>query len=221
MSYFYYPSGEIINKDIFLDFYSKSYYLTANHEVETLITQLIGKETYSETDVFRIIAWKTGNILSFKSKENAIKYKEGWIEETLSGYIYGYILNIKELTKMINETPAKPEEFLSKIAPCKVLSKKGVSKALGNVYAITFLYFKSNGSCPFYDSFAQKAITAIANKKAPPYKIENPSYDFSSFKSIYYAFCSEVKAVFPDYSSHHRRIDQALWVYGHMFQNGL
>lgn len=218
MSYLYYPTGEKTNMAEFISFYSKGYYLTVNHEVEDMIIALIGKNKYSDIDVFHIIAWKTDSILQFKSKKDDLKYKDGWDEKTLTANIYGFILNVEELTKTINNTPATQEAFLNNVATCNVLTKEGESKMFGNVYAITFLYFKSGGYFPIYDSFAQKALKAISMKKVPPYHIPATQYNSSSFAVVYSKYVSEIYRLFPSFSKDHRRIDQALWMYGHLFK---
>ena len=119
------------------------------------------------------------------------------------------------------------------------------NSGIGFVYAITLLFFISNGKFPIYDRFAHKALLAlycetdirIVGEGITLPKISDKSksqiretrlksintllkdiYGYSQNKETIispHAYLPLLKN-FPDYQTN-RNVDRALWVYGHFF----
>ena len=80
---------------------------------------------------------------------------------------------------------------------------------LGTVYLLTLVYFISKGKSPIYDQFAHRALDAL-EKGLKPKAQEVPKHTVPEKKS---------KNAFKWFGSHYkeRKLDRALWVYGHLF----
>ena len=91
---------------------------------------------------------------------------------------------------------------------------------VGTVYLITLLFFLSHGKYPIYDRFAMNSLMAIENDVAPePNTIpELPAKWDRGFATLcdreYGEYIDKLNSLGMDYKSD-RRIDRALWVYGH------
>lgn len=213
---FYYPNGEIIkDKETFIDFYSKCYYMNNSIFVEKEIEKLLLKEKrdISEKDIFRILAWKIGKISHKKSaSEERIIYHRGWDEEHLKAKIYKESLSHEDFAcvkKSILEIEG--ERLIDYIA------KLGNIEHLGPVYIITLRYFATKGKYPIYDRFAYKATQAILdNTKRVGDSIKEENVSFNNIEYIYDDYLQKLKEIFWG-KYNERRVDQALWSYGHLF----
>lgn len=107
-------------------------------------------------------------------------------------------------------------------------------KGIGSVYLITILYFVSSGKYPIYDRFAAMALQALLCGKKPGTKIQIrdlPDKTSDSFlnmlddpNSAYKEYINSLEIVSKMYYDGKkdgyqidRRLDRALWVYGHLF----
>ena len=104
-------------------------------------------------------------------------------------------------------------------------------KSFGVTYMLTLLYFLTFGKCPIYDKYAQKAMSAINNGISP---VGKPPIEYcvpgkeciTRGYGIYRTYMDDLNTLF-DYQQivtdnrfgELRRIDQALWVYGHLFSD--
>lgn len=211
---FYYPNGEEIKKEIFLDFYSKCYYMNNNVFVEDEIEKLLdkGKNNLTEEDLFNILAWKIGKINHKKSNpDDGIIYYKDWNKELLEAKIYKDSLD-KEFFSCIKKSllEINGEELIDYINKLKDINH------LGPVYIVTLRYFSTKGKYPIYDRFAYKAIQAILNNHIPFDLISEKNTLNKNINDIYNEYLKKLQNIFPENFSE-RKVDQALWVYGHLF----
>ena len=75
---------------------------------------------------------------------------------------------------------------------------------------------KSKGKYPIYDRFAYKAIQAILNNHIPFDLIPEKNTLNKNINDIYNEYLKKLQNIFPENFSE-RKVDQALWVYGHLF----
>ncbi len=89
---------------------------------------------------------------------------------------------------------------------------------VGTVYLLTLVWAISEMNYPIYDKFAKIAITAICNGNKPDkmnYKYPPDKYKFDSIEQMYVEYQKELTQIFGHKWKEERRIDQALWCYGH------
>ena len=124
-------------------------------------------------------------------------------------------------------------EMLEAIQGTLQIGTKNEVRGIGSVYLITMLYFVSGGEYPIYDQFAAMALDAIKNGKKPGSTIQIkdlPDKKSKSFlnlldnpNSVYSSYIKnleELSELFygnKDGYQNDRRLDRALWVYGHLF----
>lgn len=208
---FYYPDGSKINsKEEFLSFYSKCYYLTNSKYVEDKIEELIQKDKLEKDDIFKIMAWKTGKINHKESDQNKkFVYHKSWNSETYKNEVYGKELDIGEIHKSLG---ALKEMSIKEVLAWP--TEKGLI-GIGPVYAITLWYFVTKGDYPIFDRFADKAILAICGETVKERSVTKEVYKdyFEKIKGVFFKEYDERK----DNPGAWRRVDQALWSYGHLF----
>lgn len=201
---YYYPDKSECKKDDFVDYYSKMYFYFQKDDKEDSIYELF-KGELSKDEVLKILEWKTGA----KAKDYVIKVRNNTIELK------------KDFEKITYDENAK--NFLDKI--------KNID-GVGSTYMITLLFFASKGEYPIYDQFADKALWAIKEDKKPHSKVDGykvlpdkKSNYFSKYKDDKDSYCNRLNEVAKDLNeeykgctNEYRRIDRALWVYGHMFK---
>ncbi|SCW49615.1 hypothetical protein SAMN02910456_01433 [Ruminococcaceae bacterium YRB3002] len=108
-------------------------------------------------------------------------------------------------------------------------AKKDVPTNMGPVYIITAMFFISKGSLPIYDSMAHRAVKALYYD-IPPCDVhlgDNPSkHSINGVFNLYFDYIYLLLKVFPFmiYKTDQgveseqficRKLDRALWVYGH------
>ena len=201
---FYKPDGTSIDKVEFIEYYSDFYYYFVSYEYEKMILELLGKkEVLDSDDVKQIILWKTGAI------EDAGVIKTRYPIKTLE-------LNKIKMEK-IDDNNEQARQFLKRISEIA---------GLGSTYMITLLFFASNGKFPIYDKFAHMALCAIKEGVIPHENIK--TYKILPDKSggywnAYEEYRKLLKEVadgyeYKGFSDDNRKLDRALWVYGHMFK---
>ena len=217
-SIFFNPKGEKISREEFIRFYNQCYYLYVSPSQEqTIETILTGTNPLTEEEVGEILAWKTGGNYDPESKFVQYRYGQIFVPDVTE------VLHSKE-RGALSENDAK--ELLT--ALCKI-------PKVGIVYAITLLYFFTNGQNPIYDKFAHIALMSITVKqeygcvisdkelKKEIYldKTKNKERDveaiFAAYQDKYYVRLKEVFG-YENYKAS-RDIDRALWVYGHLFSD--
>lgn len=225
---FYNTKFKSIDKKEFIKVYSEIYFHYNNYNVEKEIKNYL-KEG-NEKNWHNIFAWKLGktkSILSLEEIENLeLKLRTGNALDLdkirFDGVNKEIISKFDECFSKNNIDWEKVEELLKEIV--NTFSK---IKGIGSTYIITILYFLTNGICPIYDRFANMALIAYENNIKPwnylrkgdkkLYK-EIPSKDNSKVISYYIEYWKKLIAIFGKNNYSSRKIDQALWTYGHMFK---
>lgn len=234
---FYSKEGTEISKESFIKIYGDSYYSDTDRYVpgvsqtsrfvEDEIDRLLTDGIKTKTDVVHIMAWKLGKVQHKESQcVGRFVYASDWAQaEKFHAMRYGKDFDIDRLATYIVEhitdfekrAEEDPQGVLDEL---KALNIRG----LGPVYLITLLYFLSRGKYPIYDRFALLALEAINGSKKPGDKVEFhalPDIASKKFSAIMQtemkSYIDSIKSVFGFEYWKSRRIDRALWVYGHMF----
>ena len=222
-------------------------YLSRNSKrVECQIESILYNGIENAFDLKMMLAWKIGKI-KHRCSEDSLKTGSGIVfakdwenEGNLAVRRYGKVLDINALYKNIEKVISAPkdcagedtasDEFFQKLLDELKLNS---SAGIGTVYLITLLYFICHGKMvPIYDRFASMALSAIMGDTKPKpvsrweetevdYIIlpEKNSEKFSTVMSNEMAVYKEkIDCIFGDEYYENRKIDQALWVYGHLFK---
>lgn len=229
MSKFFDPQGKEITKETFIDYYSKCYFLNNSAIVENRIEGLLEASELTPGDVMLILRWKLGRIDHKQSQRLKAIVNRGNEKGFSTVNSRGKTVNAQALCsyisdKLISLKTYSDQEILNKLVDdCQVAN-------IGTVYLITLLFLITNGRCPIYDRFAAAAINAIINEATPGEEIQNielPSKNYTGYRNLltpneslskYQVYIKNLKSLFNDEYQKDRRIDQALWVYGHLFQ---
>lgn len=235
---FYDLDGNSLGTHDFIELYSK-YYFNDNDKAEGIkytqsssyvenekIMPILQGHIDSYSDFAKIMAWKIGKIKHKESQDKKkIIYASDWSNcEKTNPLRYKNKLDLKKLAKYICSNREEleilaiqnPQECLRR------LSKVNIS-GIGTVYLITLLFFLSHGQYPIYDRFAQGALYAFKNDIKPNGAVcvrELPTKNSGGFANLmegqYGEYIKELEALGVDYKND-RRVDRALWVYGHAF----
>lgn len=216
MLVYYMPDGVTeISKEKFLQFYSDLYYWRNSKYVEDEILKIFECKTLSEQNIIDILAWKSGKINhSLSTLNNKIEYYDNyWNKEKNEVNIYGKAINVSSVKYLFDTIE---DDMVCSYVDAFKDGKSGI----GPVYALTLRFFATGGKEPIYDSFSRKALWSIRKE------IEGPRSDpsFNNIVKIYNVFLKMIKEEFEnEYSNREcrpdiwRRVDQALWTYGHCF----
>lgn len=246
---YYLPDGTEITAKEFVNRYSEDYFLKEigkkglvpdlyrNSEyIEKEIEKILHEGIKDERDVARIIAWKIAKIRHRESEENQeFRYASDWVNaEQLSVTRYSKPFPLEKIAHNITNNIEKLEK-LAVEDPQGLLNaiNKPEYKGMGSVYLVTLLYFLSKGEYPIYDQFAMMSLTAIISGASPilgekvavdvKFK-ELPTKDSTKFSEIMKnemaQYIKMLNDIFGDEWKTNRKIDQALWVYGHLFKEG-
>lgn len=247
MKFYKLDGNEINSIDEFIDLYSKDYYLKKPGEkglipglrrssefIEERIEGILESGIQDQVDVGRILAWKIGKIKHRVSEnENRFAYAKGWenVEHSKTVKLYNDDFQIEDISSFILSLNI-PETFNNDNAQellNQIMDKR--FKRLGSVYMITLLYFLSKGEYPIYDRFAMMALTAICSE-TPPKSGEKVTVDVA-YKELPAKESFRFEMIMDEEMAHYiqmlndifgvewktnRKIDQALWVYGHLFK---
>lgn len=106
-------------------------------------------------------------------------------------------------------------------------------RGIGTVYLITLLHFITEGECPIYDRFAMASLVSLKLRDLSvsmpidsivrgcglPDKSNERKLKYMLDKdSEYGKYCKLLEEFFPKGKWKNRKVDQALWVYGHLFR---
>ena len=207
---FYDFKGEPIGVKEFIELYEPYYFIENEKDKRIRHTQTA---RYVEKEIVAIL--KNGDI---ESRANLAKEMD---LDTLAKSMYD---NRNELKKLAVE---KPQECLNWL---RDITRENKIVGLGSVYLINLLFFLSHGKCPIYDRFAMASLRAyeeglspVEYKGKPPVKVPNlPDKNSKRFETIcengaYAEYIEKLDALGVDYKED-RRLDRALWVYGHAFE---
>lgn len=221
-----------------IDKFEKSYYLGSDSisldsdskisiknktsmEAEKEAEKLLNKEELNEKDIRYAIAWKAGKV----DKDGKIVEEEGGLrngygspikKEELDSYIEYVIEKQSEIKEMVNGDDWDIDKMFN-------LLSQNTPKNFGSVYIFNLLFFISNGKLPIYDKFAHKAIKALYFGIHPSevYVGDAPSKsDAEAAANLYKEYMLFLELVFGEEAPGiPRKLDRALWVYGHNTKN--
>lgn len=127
------------------------------------------------------------------------------------------------------------KNFFDEINDFKKSKEKDIFQGIGIVYSLTLLYFISQGRIPIYDKFVHIALKAIHMGKKPTDDVVYYSAPVNKKTNTAIALMEEymwlientvgnelllrkcIKNTKEDDIERIRKVDRALWVYGHLF----
>lgn len=242
---FYDFKGEPIGVKEFIELYEPCYFIENKKAegirhtqtarcVEDEVVAILNGHIESRADVAKVMAWKIGKIKHGESEKNRIiVYAADWKtceeENPNSGKkldlntLADYILDNRDKLEVL--AAEKPQECLNQL---RDVAEK--IDGMGPVLMINLLFFLSHGKCPIYDCFVMASLRAyeeglspVEYKGKPPVKVPNlPDKNSKRFETIcedgiYAEYIEKLDALGVDYKED-RRLDRALWVYGHAFE---
>lgn len=203
---YYSVEGKSINQDEFIEEYSKIYYYLNNYQTEKIIEELISNDKSKKPEDFiSFLRWKVGD----KSNGDRIVTQYGSIIESEP---------IRSLAKEVDESwEKKTAKELYEIIQGKQISN------VGAVYTLSLVFFITKGQEPIYDKFAEIALNVILDEKhgfrEPQKYIELPQKDkVDDVMERYEGYKRKLTSIFGDLWKKDRRVDCALWTYGHLFR---
>lgn len=214
---YYYPDGELIEKGQkeFISFYSRVYhYLFRNIELEDKINCILKKDELSVEDIADILQWKIGAVKCCY-KHNIVTLSRSRAKDPT--------IDVNRLIEIIKGSKELNDPFRDLFGNLIKVNN------IGPVYAITLLFFLSNGNYPIYDRFAHIAVkmiyegngfntliedSALKEEFDPNWK--NKAVIFANYENYYHKRLDEI---FSGAYKNDRNIDKALWVYGHLFSD--
>lgn len=218
--------GKEISMDKWVDLYEPYYFLGGNTYKRNILPRNQGSRFIEEKveeilqndlrkqDLEFVFAWKIGAIDHLKSEtEKKIIYKNdfditkifaGPYRSIHAGELLDYCrAHFVELNKLQNN----PEKLYQAL-----FNNRGMGNHIGIVYCLSFVYFFTQGKYPIYDKFAHIAADAIYSENLPSKK----SYRLiSSWEQYEKEFVEKINNIFGG-TKIKRKIDRALWVYGHL-----
>lgn len=221
---------EITDKEEFLEIYGYIYdYLNHDSDLEENITAILqeGLDGSSEEKVGKVLKWKVDG----KIQNGIIRYQYSSQKDKNDG------INIAQVTDLVHDVYGKHmyehddeknknimQEMIQRCAKDKRVKHMGV------VYTLTLVYFMTKGKYPIYDKYAYIALLRLNNrskniytendiKKDRPDQTENMTkilVRFDKYKEKSDKIYRQFAANWDDAVSL-RKIDKALWAYGHLF----
>jgi hypothetical protein len=205
---------------------------------EECIESILEKGMQSEADVIKVLAWKIGKIKHRETEQTGkLCYHRDWNkadEQPEKVKRYNKEFHLDQIAKNILSVAQKYQscryDEINDDTARQIVDELCALQlnGIGTVYILTLLFFISKGKYPIYDRFAAMALTALENGTEPrpnapksnrlPVKYtELP--DKTKMDLAWQDYVSYVAAIRKlGYMPNDRRLDQALWVYGHCFQ---
>lgn len=226
---FYYPDGKEINcgdfkknRETFLNLYEQLYFfLIRNIKLENEIEKIL-KDGINKGDTEKIMLWKTGG-----------KIKDGVLSTRYLKINMSYIYKIE--TTLMNKNNCDDLASVINKNNCddlaSVINYITNFDRVGFVYAVTLLHFVSKGKYPIYDKFAHIALKQISENSdferiIKDSELEKEIHKDNAKKRFYEYqkhFIDRINDIFDTHygeeESYDRRVDRALWVYGHLFND--
>jgi hypothetical protein len=187
----------------FIELYSSIYgYIGRNNELEDAFDAVANshdaRTEFQDVDVVTVLVWKTGG---------KFDRAKGTVLPPLSSSS----ISVREVKGLLNEFRGQ-----GSIDSTDFIERATKIRGIGRTYAITLLHVASGGAFPIYDRFADIALQSILDTGTP--KLRDPSYkiDSKNWADEYARFREDLTEVFGETASS-RRVDQAMWTYGHLF----
>ena len=251
MAKFFYPCGkEIPSQNEFIEFYIKKYYLKedgsdncpltykitkgcrkvgqSSRYVEGIIDSILRNGIKSCDDLTNVIAWKIGSIKHKESTKGKIVYYD---KNNPTKTWHGAPILIDGEDGLFCKVESVRNVWETK--PTKALEMLKEQDGIGPVYAITILYFLSQGEYPIYDQFAHFALMGIKCGESPEKRkftdkdrekeidmvnITKKNSLTDIFNNYIEHYIDRLNCIFKDQWKHDRDVDRALWVYGHLYK---
>lgn len=212
-----------------------------NRAVEEEIEGILDGGFKGEEDVKKVLAWKVGRVDHRASGEGRFAYTKEWelpCPATYRGRRFDFDVIAKSVLEVQERAIDDPDEIIDCLA-------KAGAKGVGPVYLLALLYFLTRGRYPIYDRYAVQAVNALcedanpgaiderrrsapldeeARKLVRPKPLPKDPATLLAPGGVYQQFVEKVEGLFGreavSDASEYRRIDRALWVYGHRFPAG-
>lgn len=216
-------------------------------DVEDKVMEIKEKDNWTIEDVRIILAWKTGNIQQELDSESNLQFKGNWekgkvqffrrpeIDDKTFKEFADNVIRIRKEYKVsrnsIDTNNAIYELWTSLINANKV-------NGLGTVVLITLMSFITNGNMPIYDKYAMAALLFIDLMREHKIKVSEPPFKEKitiTMKALpgkenngklskilengYYNYYISLLDRYFTLWKTDRTVDQALWVFGHYFDN--
>lgn len=200
----YYFDGELLNPDLGLCRLNQT-----SSAIEGIIEEKL-KDGIMDVVAFE---WKTGRLKLEEVDNGDIFNKSDYYDG------YGRKIGGEVLRNYLCELKKKKIQFDSDCSLKDLYQKvfMGAPKYVGSVYLINIMYFLSKGEIPIYDKFAHKAVKALYWNVSPSevYVAEAPDRNnVDDVVNVLNEYCRYLEALFGKQNIE-RKIDRALWVYGH------
>ena len=198
----YYLDEENENKDIYI-----------RNKVDRNFENMIEKFLEDGKVNIHVLAWKWGN-------QSIVEQIGNGKPQIYNGNRLIDSEKIMNTIEWINENEQNLKDLIRKdIGEAYELIRDNTRGIyFGPVYIINILYFLSSGEIPIYDRFAHKAVKALYLEKMP--------YEIYVGYPVDCNCTEEIMAMLNEYrwllrekfgtDKINRKIDRALWVYGHM-----
>lgn len=234
--------------ETFVDAYEPLYFRSGNRSLcglrrsspfaEGEITRILNVGFGSTDDVKKVLAWKVGRINHSKS-EKSIIFTSEWRDpcpRTYRGRAFGFRAVADKVMDVEKLGLTDPDCIIYKL-------NEAQAAGVGPVYLLTLLYFLTKGRYPIYDQYAAKAISSLCQgirpaplddrgrpmliggdfrKKVELRKLPTDTRRLLEEGGAYLSFKEKIERVFGSEiladAEGYRRIDRALWVYGHRFR---
>ncbi len=195
--------------------YAEIYRNVTNPVVESIIEKYLEGEPIDGDKIENlngylkdIMAWKgTNKIDQFRTIR-----KDGIVHKDMSN------ISFIELEQIVREYKANFTEDDYKKLFIRLVEVSGI----GNVYAITIIYFLSHGEYPIYDRFADVGLYSVITRQ----KEKIPLRMMSDMKiddawNYYLEYIDALTSLFGDgwKGKEGRNIDKGLWAYGHTVES--
>lgn len=215
-----------ISKDEWISLYSEFYFTGyykkhkyrkvrvngSSRFIESSIESILsGANGFNRENIILINAWKTGNVNHKLSEaQNETIYYPRYQKELKDNRFH----KTKNYTNAINHIVENIQNYTNNVSEIKeIFDELKNLPSLGPVYAINFIYFFTHGEYPIYDRFANIALKGIIEGQVPNFQYSNNKVEWEFYRNEY---ITKIEKVYGKRNIE-RRLDQALYVYGHFF----
>ncbi len=192
--------------------------------VEDHVCGLLGQTApLSQLDLTLAMAWKMGLIDHQTSElQKKVVFTGNWAA-TLTANTQFKPLNFSSSIPALAARIATVSAETNQGNPRYFFDLTGPFEGFGKVYRLTIIFFASHGRFPIYDRYAHVAAQAI-DEGLPPEAtlLYKPVEKWSDYEA-YMKLLAQVRNAYPLERTGSpmfvsRRLDRALWVYGHFFR---
>lgn len=229
MCTFYDPNGLSILREKFFKMYNNEYYKDCEKKE---IKGLHRVKREDEEKIDSILARKEGRGLTNQDVGDILSWKIPGTYESASNLVIpkqykNKTINVENVLNFIPNGGASP---IDKKGAKNLVKNLITIPYIGFVYAVTILYFASQGEYPIYDRFAHIALLVIDRIDKPKKCIA--AKDLNRF---YHSNSCQFDVLWRDYEGYmdllnkhfqsdltdpsSRKVDRALWAYGHLFND--